>query len=293
MRLTIDKRIPVAAGMAGGSADAAAALRLLARAAGIGDDALLHELAAGLGADVPAQVRPGRVLATGAGETLEPLRRRAATACSSLPSHARAVDRRRLPRGRPPRACRATPASWPTRCGGPGRGWPTCPTSSCVNDLEPAALSLCPAIEDALEAVRAAGADVAMVSGSRAHRPRACSATPGRAARAAAALARRPRSPPVGAARRGGAGRREDRPALVVAAALVAAFLVLRRRKLEPTLLARRRRRRARPAGLRDRRHPPAQPQERRRGRRRRARRVDLPARRRAWPSSRPARSSA
>ena len=59
-RLTIDKRIPVAAGMGGGSADAAATLRLAARAAGVDDDALLLRLAAQLGADVPAQVRPGR-----------------------------------------------------------------------------------------------------------------------------------------------------------------------------------------------------------------------------------------
>ena len=44
IRLEIDKRIPIAAGMAGGSADAAAALRLASRAAGIGDDALLREI---------------------------------------------------------------------------------------------------------------------------------------------------------------------------------------------------------------------------------------------------------
>ena len=67
VRLRIEKRIPVAAGMAGGSADAGAALRLVARAAGIGDDALLREIGAELGADVAAQVRPRRYLATGAG----------------------------------------------------------------------------------------------------------------------------------------------------------------------------------------------------------------------------------
>ena len=57
-RLTITKRIPVAAGMGGGSADAAAALRLAARAAGVDDPALLHELAFRLGADVPACSTP-------------------------------------------------------------------------------------------------------------------------------------------------------------------------------------------------------------------------------------------
>ena len=73
MRIRIEKRIPIAAGMAGGSADAGAALRLVARAAGIEDDALLREIGAGLGADVAAQVRPRRYLATGAGERLTPL----------------------------------------------------------------------------------------------------------------------------------------------------------------------------------------------------------------------------
>jgi 4-diphosphocytidyl-2-C-methyl-D-erythritol kinase len=72
VRITVTKRIPVAGGMAGGSADAAAALRLLAVHAGVRDEDLLEEIAAGLGADVPSQVRGGRVLATGAGERLEP-----------------------------------------------------------------------------------------------------------------------------------------------------------------------------------------------------------------------------
>ena len=73
VRIRIEKRIPIAAGMAGGSADAGAALRLVARAAGIEDDALLREIGAWLGADVAAQVRPRRYLATGAGERLTPL----------------------------------------------------------------------------------------------------------------------------------------------------------------------------------------------------------------------------
>ncbi len=72
-RLTVSKRIPVAAGLGGGSADAAAALRLAQRASGLGDEQLLLELAASLGADVPAQVTPGRWLATGAGELLRAL----------------------------------------------------------------------------------------------------------------------------------------------------------------------------------------------------------------------------
>ena len=59
-RLTIRKRVPVAAGMGGGSGDAAAALRLAAHAAGVADRArCCCELAARLGGDVPSQVAPG------------------------------------------------------------------------------------------------------------------------------------------------------------------------------------------------------------------------------------------
>jgi 4-diphosphocytidyl-2-C-methyl-D-erythritol kinase len=73
LRLRIDKRIPLAAGLGGGSADAAATLRLATTASGLGDVDLLLALAAELGADVSAQVTPGRWLATGAGERLQAL----------------------------------------------------------------------------------------------------------------------------------------------------------------------------------------------------------------------------
>jgi 4-diphosphocytidyl-2-C-methyl-D-erythritol kinase len=73
VRVTIEKRIPVAAGLGGGSADAGAVLRLAQVAAGLGEDELLLALAAELGADVAAQVAPARCLATGVGELLEPL----------------------------------------------------------------------------------------------------------------------------------------------------------------------------------------------------------------------------
>lgn len=73
-RVRIDKSIPVAAGLGGGSADAAAALRL-ANAALLEplSTAALHELAASLGADVPFFLEPGPKLAQGAGERLTPL----------------------------------------------------------------------------------------------------------------------------------------------------------------------------------------------------------------------------
>jgi 4-diphosphocytidyl-2-C-methyl-D-erythritol kinase len=73
LELTILKRVPVAGGMGGGSGDAAAALRLAARASGRNERKLLEELARALGADVPAQVRPGRWLAGGAGALLQAL----------------------------------------------------------------------------------------------------------------------------------------------------------------------------------------------------------------------------
>lgn len=70
MELTIEKRIPVAAGMGGGSADAAATLRLIAERAGI-DPNDLRDLAFELGADVPSQISPGAAFVGGAGENVE------------------------------------------------------------------------------------------------------------------------------------------------------------------------------------------------------------------------------
>jgi 4-diphosphocytidyl-2-C-methyl-D-erythritol kinase len=71
---TLDKALPVAAGIGGGSADAAAALRLLARANGLAlDDARLIEVARLTGADVPVCLASGACVMTGVGETLQPL----------------------------------------------------------------------------------------------------------------------------------------------------------------------------------------------------------------------------
>jgi 4-diphosphocytidyl-2-C-methyl-D-erythritol kinase len=67
----LDKRLPVAAGLGGGSADAAAALRLLARAHGLAaDDPLLYAAARATGADVPVCVEPRTRLMRGIGEIL-------------------------------------------------------------------------------------------------------------------------------------------------------------------------------------------------------------------------------
>src|SRR3954447_20442630 len=71
---TLDKQLPVAAGIGGGSADAAAALRLLARANGLAvDDEKVVEAARLTGADVPVCLSSRACVMTGVGETLLPL----------------------------------------------------------------------------------------------------------------------------------------------------------------------------------------------------------------------------
>ena len=71
---TLEKVLPVAAGIGGGSADAAAALRLLAQANGLAvDDSRLVEVAQLTGADVPVCLASRACVMTGVGETLLPL----------------------------------------------------------------------------------------------------------------------------------------------------------------------------------------------------------------------------
>lgn len=70
----IEKRIPVAAGLGGGSSDAATALRLANETLESPLDAeRLHEIAAGLGADVPSFLAGGTQLGTGDGSELKPV----------------------------------------------------------------------------------------------------------------------------------------------------------------------------------------------------------------------------
>src|SRR5215203_6189879 len=68
LRVEIEKRVPVAAGLGGGSGDAATILRLAA-----GEVADLPRLPAQLGADVPSQLRPGLALIRGDGKRVERL----------------------------------------------------------------------------------------------------------------------------------------------------------------------------------------------------------------------------
>ena len=72
--LTLEKRLPIASGIGGGSADAAAALRLLTRFWNLSPDpALLDEIARSLGADVPACLLSRTARGTGRGDVLAPL----------------------------------------------------------------------------------------------------------------------------------------------------------------------------------------------------------------------------
>ncbi|WP_226002623.1 4-(cytidine 5'-diphospho)-2-C-methyl-D-erythritol kinase [Paenibacillus sp. BJ-4] len=74
VHIHLDKHIPVAAGLAGGSSDAAAALRGLNKLWRLGiSDAELRVLGAELGSDVPFCITGGTALASGRGELLKPL----------------------------------------------------------------------------------------------------------------------------------------------------------------------------------------------------------------------------
>jgi len=165
LRVEIRKRVPVAAGMGGGSADAAAILRLAARLAPAQE---LGPLAAGLGADVPSQLSPGLALGTGAGERIQARPPLAAHALVVVPQPHRLstgdvyaeADRLGLPRTQEELGGLLRELDSALAAGA------RLPPELLANDLGPAAVSLCAGIEPALEPVRAAGADHAIVCGS-------------------------------------------------------------------------------------------------------------------------------
>jgi 4-diphosphocytidyl-2-C-methyl-D-erythritol kinase len=189
LRVEIRKRVPVAAGLGGGSADAAAVLRL---AAGEVED--LGGLAAELGADVPSQLRPALALVWGAGERVEPLPEPTEHAALLLPDGGglstaevfAEADRLGLGRDAEELAALADRLRQVAGAGASPLSYP----ELLVNDLEPAAHSLRPGIGEALERLREAGAPVALLSGSG---PTAVGLfTSAGAARAAAAAIDRP-----------------------------------------------------------------------------------------------------
>lgn len=168
VRIEIRKRIPVAAGLGGGSADAAAALRMAHATAPL-PDGLLARVARELGADVPSQLEPGISLGTGAGEVVDPLPPMAPHALVVVPQPFelstadvyREADRLGLPRDPVDLAVRRRAVEAALREGGQ-----RLPNALAMNDLGRAALALAPEISDALVALRDAGAQQILVCGS-------------------------------------------------------------------------------------------------------------------------------
>jgi 4-diphosphocytidyl-2-C-methyl-D-erythritol kinase len=167
VRVEIVKRVPVAAGMGGGSSDAAAALRLAQQLGRINEE-FIAELAPRLGADVPSQLAPGLVLGTGAGDVVEALAPLPAHAMLILPLRVelstaevyREAERLGVARDADQLTLRREELRAALQSGEP------LPEQLLVNDLQPAALSLCQPIAGVLEAARTAGADQAIVCGS-------------------------------------------------------------------------------------------------------------------------------
>lgn len=157
--IALDKRLPVAAGIGGGSADAAAVLRMLCGLHGVSiDDCRVAALAAELGADVPACLASVAVRGDGRGDKLVAIEARALSGLPLLLVNPRVplstgpvfsgwdkVDRGPLPTGDDPLSI---------ACAG-------------RNDLEPPALRLCPAIGEVVGLLEArSGVILARMSGS-------------------------------------------------------------------------------------------------------------------------------
>ncbi|WP_339709044.1 4-(cytidine 5'-diphospho)-2-C-methyl-D-erythritol kinase [uncultured Sphingosinicella sp.] len=155
--LTLDKRLPVASGIGGGSADAAAALRLLNRFWGIdADETALCAIAAALGADVPACVRSRTQRGDGVGEQL----------CTLADGDVRGKAVLLVNPG-VPLATGPVFAAWEgIDKGALADGPPLAAALAGRNDLEAPAVSLCPVIGAVLGALDQRGAALTRMSGS-------------------------------------------------------------------------------------------------------------------------------
>ena len=179
IRIRLVKRIPAAAGMGGGSSDAAAVLRGLSVLAGEPlSDAQLAQIAVSLGADVPFFLQPQLAYVSGIGEVIAPLdagpRGALLVANAGVALNTGAVFRTADALGSAltePRAG-STMRAFLRLCReieDPGEdsaairaAW----SDLLVNDLEPAACQLCPPIGSLLDSIRAAGALGAAMTGS-------------------------------------------------------------------------------------------------------------------------------
>jgi 4-diphosphocytidyl-2-C-methyl-D-erythritol kinase len=172
VRVTIDKQIPVAAGLGGGSADAGAVLRLAVRGGAVpAHREELQELAMTIGADVPSQVEPASHLVLGAGEVVERLPKHWEIAgvmltsndglsTASVYAHADRLvnrhDRRHFERDATRLQHAVTAASYS----------PIDLMDVLRNDLEPAAIDLYPLAGRALDLLYESGARMSRLSGS-------------------------------------------------------------------------------------------------------------------------------
>ncbi len=167
--VAIDKSIPVAGGMAGGSADAAAVLVAINELWELGLPRRdLHALAAQLGSDVPFALHGGTALGSGRGEELTTVLARntfhwvLAFANGGLATAAVYTELDRLREiGAPPRLADQGPVLAALAAGDPHRLAPLL-----GNELQPAAVSLDPSLRRALRAGVEAGALAGIVSGS-------------------------------------------------------------------------------------------------------------------------------
>lgn len=167
--ITIDKQIPVAAGLAGGSADAAATLVALDGLWGTGHDRdQLGELAAELGSDVPFSLHGHVALGTGRGDQLSSVLTRGRTdwvlgiARTGLSTPTVYAELDRL-RGQRPVPGAQDPTGVLTAL---GRDDQELLGRTLANDLGAAALSLRPELRRALNAGEEAGALGQLISGS-------------------------------------------------------------------------------------------------------------------------------
>jgi 4-diphosphocytidyl-2-C-methyl-D-erythritol kinase len=167
IRIEVEKLIPLAAGLGGGSADAAAVLRLAGRSL---PPERIGAIARELGADVSSQLDPDFCLVGGAGEEIEPLPRPQPFAAVLIPdpeglsTAAVYAEADRLGTTRSPEEL--TAARERIVAAARAGAHPLEYGSLLVNDLAPAALALRPSIEIALGLLAEVGAPVAIVTGS-------------------------------------------------------------------------------------------------------------------------------
>lgn len=153
LAVTLEKNLPVAAGLGGGSADAGALFRIVRQLAGLPDD--WRKRAAKLGADVPACVDSVTCIGRGTGTDLEPV----VGSIAGTPAL--------LVNPRVPLATGPVFKAWDGHDRGPmPEGAPLAVALAGRNDLEGPAISLCPVIADVLAALRDTGPVLARMSGS-------------------------------------------------------------------------------------------------------------------------------